>query len=1121
MFTRSLAGALAVLSLLSMPAGAQPQWSRWETSAEVSAGLWRWQTGEETAYLTVQRRPEGIFEIGLSAQPTTPPLPTEAVVTAGVVAAPGVPELTFEYSAGQARCLIQATATERFFGLGEKYNSVDQRGKVAQMWVDSGYVSLGDSTYLPVPMVLSSEGYGLYLDSSRHSVFDMASDGVRVVIQNPSPGMRLYIWPGQDYPELLGKYAKITGFPAAPPEWAFGIWLSRCSYSEQAEVLRVARRWRALELPLGLLNVEGWKGGAWHTFSKERFPDPEAMIRELHEYGWKVMLWNTHNIPPDDPNYRHGDERGYFAKGQDGKTFNVPEGYGRGGSLDVTHPEAVKWWNSLYDPLLDMGVDALFNDITNYLEREGKGPMVFSDGRTSEEMHNLYWLLFNKITYEYMMEKTGGETVLRVAGGWAGQQKYSTVWAGDSAATWEFLERDIRALLAIGWSGIPYFGYDIPGDSMPEGKPSPELYMRYCQFGAFSPLMQFHSIAPTEPWHYGPDAVANLRTYGWLRENFSPYIYSLALEAEQTAAPMARSLIWHTPEDEIAAGIQDQFLLGPGVLVAPVCRPGTQRRVYLPRGNWLDIMDGSHYKGPGWIEAQAPVSHLPVYMAEGAIVPMKLDAELNAASPIGDRFVRAIQVMPPPDRGSCGFDWRRKGAKTALRCGRDGEEITVRRSGSPLPPGTVVRIECGPPERVRVDGARLKELTETELAAAETSGYWYRPSEQVLFVCRPEQWEKLQVQEKHGQVRFESWAAPAAIASNAGPAKVEVGLPLADPDTVPVLRYAYQGARGTVLGEPLPGSRWRFEVPVEPAATDSDLLWTVVTTARTGAAIHSRERVTVVQTPVATRAPSTLRLLEKGEFALELTSHSAVPTAVELALKGPEGLVLTPAGTHYDLAPGATEKVMVGYAVAPGEEGKALGLGEHEIAVQNTVQGVALKPQTILACRPFAWSVVGPFPAEKDAQWRQAFATVLPPEQGEVSLEAEYSGPDGPLTWRPYPAEWIADDGMIDIERLCGKVDMATAYAYTEFTSAREREVLLKVGSDDSLMLWLNGEKVFEYPDGRAAKRDQNEVKVKLKAGKNVVLAKVFDIVDAWRLYFRITDTEGRPIGDLGGGAAG
>ena len=105
------------------------------------------------------------------------------------------------------------------------------------MWVDSGYVSLGDSTYLPVPMVLSSEGYGLYLDSSRHSVFDMASDGARVVIQNPSPEMRLYIWPGQDYPELLGKYAKITGFPAAPPEWAFGIWLSRCSYSEQAEVL--------------------------------------------------------------------------------------------------------------------------------------------------------------------------------------------------------------------------------------------------------------------------------------------------------------------------------------------------------------------------------------------------------------------------------------------------------------------------------------------------------------------------------------------------------------------------------------------------------------------------------------------------------------------------------------------------------------------------------------------------------------------------------------------------------------------------------------------------------------------------------------------------------------------
>jgi len=162
--------------------------------------------------------------------------------------------------------------------------------------------------------------------------------------------------------------------------------------------------------------------------------------------------------------------------------------------------------------------------------------------------------------------------------------------------------------------------------------------------------------------------------------------------------------------------------------------------------------------------------------------------------------------------------------------------------------------------------------------------------------------------------------------------------------------------------------------------------------------------------------------------------------------------------------------------------------------------------------------VAGPFTADTSLTWRQSFSQALAPEQGAADLASSYETPTGPVTWRPYPADWIADDGMIDLERLCGKVDMATAYAHTVIVSPGEREVLLKVGSDDALMLWLNGQKVFEFPDGRAAKRDQDEVKVTLKAGENVVLAKVFDIVDAWRLYFRVTDLEGEPIADFGRG---
>jgi alpha-D-xyloside xylohydrolase len=515
-----LPAAICTLLLAVLLTAARADRATWSSSAPGPAGGWIWKTADGAqTFVTVEGAPEGALKVTLSPKPPTgspPAAPGPPVqVTAGAVTLKGLPPLTFGLQPGMARCALPAAPNEAFFGLGEKFNAVNQRGRQVNMWVDDGYRSLGDKTYLPVPMVVSSGGWGLYLDSTFRSVFDLASDGHTVVITHYAPQMTVYLWRADSARELLHQYCKITGLPEAPPDWAFGIWLSRSSYSTQQEVLEVARRWRALDLPLSLFNVEGWKGRTYHTFNEATFPDPRAMIQELHSYGWKVMLWNTHNIPPTDPDYKMGDSRGYFAKGADGKTFSLQDGYGSGGCLDVTNPEAVRWWNSLYDPLLDMGVDALFNDVTNYLDddfgSQRCGRMHFSDGRTTEEMHNRYWMIFNQVTYEYMKRKTGNDTVLRVAGGWAGQQKYSTTWAGDSLCRWEFLRRDITAVLSAGWSGLPYAGYDIPGYADAGNPVSPELYMRWLEFGSLSPMMEFHSTARTEPWYYGDEAIKALR----------------------------------------------------------------------------------------------------------------------------------------------------------------------------------------------------------------------------------------------------------------------------------------------------------------------------------------------------------------------------------------------------------------------------------------------------------------------------------------------------------------------------------------------------------------------------------------------------------------------------------
>ena len=1114
--------AALLVYLCASLVSAQGEWASWSCGERAGDGAWLWTANDVVGHVGVARVGEGIVKVSVLSRPTQISAPQEAKVEPGSVQVSGLPPMTFQFREGQMRCRLPAANSERLFGLGEKYNSVDQRGKRVNMWVDSGYRSLGDRTYLPVPMYLSSAGYGLYLDSSFRSVFDLASDGKSVIITNHAPEMTLYLWTGENYAKLMRSYCQITGLPEAPPEWAFGIWLSRCSYASQREVLEVARRWRALDLPLSLFNIEGWKGKSYHSFNDKSFPDPRAMIEELHSYGWKVMLWNTHNLPPTDPNYAYGDEHGHFAKGLDGKTYNVPHSYGRGGCLDVTNPEAVKWWDSLYDPLLELGVDALFNDVTNYLDddlhEQRAGRMTFSNGKTSEEMHNLYWLLFNKITYKYMKNKTGNDTVLRCAGGWAGQQKCSTVWAGDSACTWDFLERDIKALLSMGWSGIPYFGYDIPGFSAKGNPPSAELYIRWVQFGALSPLMQFHTNARPEPWHYGDAAIGALRAYGWLRESFMPYIYSLALEAQETGTPMARSLAWQYPQDEIAARIEDEYLLGSDLLIAPLHKPGTQRRVYIPQGVWMDIADGTCHEGPVWVEAQAPLDHLPIYMREGAIIPMKLDPQLNVAAPMKDRYVKAIEALPPFKTGTQYSVWRRKGAVTNLSCSRRKKDVILRAWGDDLPAGTLLRFEVGPPEKLTVDGKKLTQLSPAEVAAGEKPGYCYRKSEQVCFVSPGEDWREVTLTEEHGQLQFEEWEAPTRIPANARRARIEVTLREMKQGAVPVLSYAYLGSGGTVLGKRTADARWRFDAPLELSAEQEKLIWRVEAVAKTGEKIKSRPRVTVIQTPTRIEAPGAIRLKDAGEFRLKVLSNSSLPTGGRIAVEGPERVAFTPATISYRIrGVGASREIPIRYRIEQPQRGaKPLGLGEHQIMVQHTIGRTKMAGATILAARPFAWQIVGPFGGEgKREDWPKALKIAYGPEKGEVDLAAEYQGAGGKVKWQVYPEEWIGDDGMIDIERLYGKVDLVSAYLYASFEWPVARDVLLKVGSDDALMLWLNGKKVFEFPGGRPADRDQDTITVSLTAGRNTVLAKVFDILDAWRFYFRITDLNGKPLSDF------
>ncbi len=839
---------VAVLAVSVSGACAEGDWTAWEHSVPGAAGTWTWTAGDKTCHLALEAAAAGVLRISLGPAPRAPATPGSAQVGPGTVHTAGLPLLRFDFQADRVRCRLAATRSGPLFGLGAGDGKVNRAGTRAMSWVDTGDCRLAEQTALPVPMLLSAGGYGLWLSGGAEAEFDLSGEPA-VAITVRAPELSLYVWSGDGWGELMRKYCQVAGFPAAPPTWALGPWLGSTAWSSQRQVLEVARRWRALDLPLSAVALRNWHGASAHAFDAVKYPAAGAMIRELHSYGWKLLVGNQPYLATGDPNYEPGRRQSFLTAGPDEPAAGAAAQPPRPGWLDVANPRAVAWWNQLYAPLLELGVDGLLNGLTGEPGTGLTAPharSAFATPAPAARTHNLYWSQFAHLTAAYLREKTAGEAVLSSARGWAGLQTSALAAAGTSTASWEYLQRDLRGMLAAGWSGLPYLGYDIPGTIVLGDPPSSELYIRWVQLGALSPLLQLCSAARPEPWLLGDSAIQAVRTHGWMRESFLPYLATLALEAEQTGAPMARSLAWEYPADTTAASVEDEFLLGPGVLVAPVCTPGTQRRVYLPAGIWMDLIDGSRYDGPVWCEAQAPLTHLPIYLREGAMVPLKLDGALNVGTPLRERTIRAIEIMPPHQVGTATFDWRRRGAVTHLSCGRRGEDVVFRAWGDRLPAGTVLRFEVGPPDEVVVADKKLPALSEAEVAAGDKRGYCYRKSEQVCFVQPGDDWREITLTEKSGQCCFEEWSAPATLPARARQAAIAVTVPQARPGTVPTLDYVQGDKSGTVRGRCRPSDRWHFTVPVAATKTVQDLTWHVTVTARTGESIQSRERVTVV-----------------------------------------------------------------------------------------------------------------------------------------------------------------------------------------------------------------------------------------------------------------------------------
>ena len=529
-----------------------------------------------------------------------------------------------EYCAFEA---LELESDEIIYGLGERFDSLIRNGRTVDFHNKDAVGTVSRRTYVNIPFYISTKGYGLFLNSGARTSWDIATEDCSSIQFSVADNqMEYFVIQGDTPKEIIKSYCCLTGFAPLPPLWSFGLWMSRNSYTSWDTVFDVAEKLRKYDIPCDVIHLDtAWFKKDWDCdlkFSQERFPNPEQNIKKLREQGFRTSLWQYNFIPPNEGNthYSEAVQNGYLAKDKDGNPYQMPKeckgSWTNDVVIDFSNPDARKWYGDKIYGLIKMGAAAIKTDFGEGIPEEAFYHSI--DGR---HFHNLYSLVYNHTVFN-ASKKASGENLVWARSGTAGSQRYPIHWGGDSQCSFEALAATLRGALSMGISGIPFFSHDIGGFL---GMPDDELYVRWAQMGMFSSHARCHGAGDTthrEPWAFSKEACEIFRYYDKLRYSLIPYIYEQAEKCTKTGLPMMRALYLEYPDDRNVYNIDNEYMFGDNILVAPVLKPlskSTVRNVYLPKGVWRDFFTNEITESTGiWIEKPVDLKTMPIYFKHGS-----------------------------------------------------------------------------------------------------------------------------------------------------------------------------------------------------------------------------------------------------------------------------------------------------------------------------------------------------------------------------------------------------------------------------------------------------------------------------------------------------------------------